>query len=321
MFSLNRNKRNTVWFTSMSDNVWQASFEVAGLFLPDQDFQLTPKILVKRSHKREAVLDNVEPVHKVIVSVNESEFKDSKSYDVGKFGTNKFAEESEFGVAEERLKSALSYYTLKTRYPTAILRRDAAWSLTAIGPQGLGEWTQFRGYHLSPEQENQLKNRTIDVINSLPRYDEATRADNRFVKLAVRYCWMAKNIHQEHLEFLNYVIALEVLLKLDEDKSPQVSKRAALLLASDDKEDVYAIEKLKQVYKMRNAIVHEGDDLVQYDLLNFLEDSLQHIVDKMVMLSGRIPTSSDTAKARICKILDEALDNSNRREQIRNLTL
>lgn len=304
----------------MVDNEWQVSFEVAGLFLPDQDFKLAPKILVKRSHGKEAVLDNIEPVHKVIVNVIESEFEDSESYDIDKFGTNKFGEEGEFGIAEERLKSALSYYTLKTGYSTTILRRGAAWNLAVVGPQGPGEWTQFRDCHLSPEQENQLKNGTVDVINSLPRYEEAIRGDNRFIDLAVRYCWMAKNMHQEHLEFLNYVIALEVLLKMDEDKSPQVCKRAALLLARDDNENVKALEKLKLVYSTRNAVVHEGNDLIHYDLLNFLEDSLRVIVDKMVMLSKRIPTSPDKDKARICRALDEALDKSNKWEQIRNLT-
>ena len=72
---------------------------------------------------------------------------------------------------------------------------------------------------------------------------------------------------------------------------------------------------------MRNVIVHEGVDLIHYDLLTFLETSLGQIVDKIVKLSERIPTSPVKAKAGICKMLDEALDDSNKREQIRNFTL
>lgn len=280
---------------------WVVSFEVAGVFLQSQDIELSPRILVKSSQEEEMVFDRQEPVHTVLVRLTDNEFSKSDQYDMSKFGTNRFAQEDAFGVAEKLLTSTLSFYSIKTGYPTAILRKGLASNITLSGgPRNeVPPWRQFQKWELTQEDYAKLKSKTAEVRKEFPMYEEIAMR-NPFVDLASRYYWMARSSHQEHISFLNQVISLEVLFLNKNERSRKVRQRAAMILSNNHKEFLEAVRKLGEVYETRHRIVHKGEDEIDYDDLNFLQKSIPRIIEGVIQLLRKL----GDGKVPICKALD-----------------
>ena len=280
---------------------WVVSFEVAGVFLQSQDIELSPRILVKSSQEEEIIFDRQEPVHTVLVRLTDNEFSKSDQYDISKFGTNKFAREDAFGVAEKLLTSTLAFYSIKTGYPTAILRKGLASNITLSGgPKNkVPPWRQFQKWQLTDEDHTRLESKTSEVRKEFPMFEEIA-IRNPFVDLASRYYWMARSSHQDHVSFLNQVISLEVLLLNKNERSRKVRQRAATILSDNIEEYLEATKELRKVYDIRNGIVHEGEDEIDLDVLNFLEKSIPRIIEGIIQLLRKL----GNGKITICKMLD-----------------
>ena len=286
---------------SLMPDEWVVSFEVAGVFLQSRDIELSPRILVKSSQEEEMIFDRQEPVHTVLVRLTDNEFSKSDEYDMSKFGTNRFAQEAEFGVAEKLLTSAVSYYSIKTGYPTAILRKGTAINITlSRGARNeVPPWRQFQKWELTQDDYTRLESKTSEVRKEFPMFEEIA-IRNAFVDLASRYYWMARSSHQDHVSFLNQVISLEVLFLNKNERSWKVRHRAATILSNNYEEYLEAVRKLGEVYETRHGIVHRGEDEIDYDDLNFLEKSIPRIIEGVSQLLRKL----GDGKVTLCKVLD-----------------
>ena len=290
---------------------WLVSFDVAGVFLPEE-IQLTREVLVTSSETEELLIDKVVSVRQVQIRIPQARTKEWENWDIAKFGTNKFGSEDEFGVAEKVLTSALAFYTVRTGYPTEILRRRTGQKISVDDDRHdpLPNWRQLTDSRRREGDINALRTKTREVRAGFPEYSEII-SKNPFLDLATRYYWLGKNSSQDHNAFLDFVISLEILFLVGRGAS-QIQHRVALALGLDDESQFKIYKTIKAVYKTRNRIVHEGSDLIDYEELNFLDANIPRLVESVT----RLLTLADT-KRGICEMLDNALIQNDLRQRIR----
>ena len=65
----------------MTKNTWIMTFDVAGLFAQENDFYLTPKILIKKSIEKRIIFRDRFPIHRVEVKLTDDDIEEKDRWD------------------------------------------------------------------------------------------------------------------------------------------------------------------------------------------------------------------------------------------------